>query len=198
MSDLNRIKWMADDESPNCSICKSEWGIINRRHHCRHCGRLVCSSCSPHKVALDSASEGEVSCPVQQRCCSQCFEGLMKNRSALAVDSFLGSGQIGENVEWMSNSSSKICTLCKTAWSVNNWRHHCRHCGRLVCKTCSSRKINTDSLGISVIHGNGNSGPTSERETVVQGQGLGQVAGEGGSDVRCCDECYEVLNKRRY
>ncbi len=39
--------WAADHTRNTCSICNENFGIINRKHHCRCCGRLVCSSCSP-------------------------------------------------------------------------------------------------------------------------------------------------------
>jgi len=39
--------WLPDNTSETCLICGDAFGVINRRHHCRSCGNLVCSSCSP-------------------------------------------------------------------------------------------------------------------------------------------------------
>ncbi|XP_059091061.1 rabankyrin-5-like isoform X1 [Tigriopus californicus] len=36
-------KW---GEGDYCQECNAKFGITTRRHHCRHCGRLVCAKCS--------------------------------------------------------------------------------------------------------------------------------------------------------
>jgi len=43
-----RPPWQEDNQSTNCNNpkCNSAFGtVFNRRHHCRHCGLLFCSSC---------------------------------------------------------------------------------------------------------------------------------------------------------
>lgn len=47
-----REPWEANADVPNCRLCGSEFDAINRRHHCRRCGRLVCDPCSPQRQAL--------------------------------------------------------------------------------------------------------------------------------------------------
>eukprot|EP01137_Pigoraptor_chileana_P003094 Opistho-2@42816 len=42
---LEEPRWMDDMSLNMCSYCKSSFGIFNRRHHCRRCGVLLCSSC---------------------------------------------------------------------------------------------------------------------------------------------------------
>jgi len=41
--------WVPDSASDHCQVCKTLFTAKNRRHHCRHCGRLVCGKCSPSK-----------------------------------------------------------------------------------------------------------------------------------------------------
>ncbi|KAF3481039.1 uncharacterized protein GIQ15_03798 [Arthroderma uncinatum] len=50
-----REHWKADSASPSCDspVCKSFFGIFVRRHHCRHCGHVFCSSHTPHAIPLD-------------------------------------------------------------------------------------------------------------------------------------------------
>jgi FYVE/RhoGEF/PH domain-containing protein 5/6 len=44
--------WTPDKHSSNCLRCFVEFTLINRRHHCRKCGDLVCSRCSQHKMLV--------------------------------------------------------------------------------------------------------------------------------------------------
>uniref|UniRef100_A0AC35TXH5 FYVE-type domain-containing protein n=1 Tax=Rhabditophanes sp. KR3021 TaxID=114890 RepID=A0AC35TXH5_9BILA len=42
-------KW---SEGDNCSDCKTKFTLTMRKHHCRHCGRLVCSKCGDQTMPL--------------------------------------------------------------------------------------------------------------------------------------------------
>ncbi|RKF60224.1 putative fyve zinc finger protein [Erysiphe neolycopersici] len=45
-------RWQLDSEVNVCPICKSRFGFFLRKHHCRRCGRVVCDSCSPHRITI--------------------------------------------------------------------------------------------------------------------------------------------------
>ena len=53
-------RWVADNAYTCCMECEVEFGIFDRRHHCRYCGRLLCNQCS--QDLIDSA-----------RSCRACF-----------------------------------------------------------------------------------------------------------------------------
>jgi FYVE/RhoGEF/PH domain-containing protein 5/6 len=38
--------WIPDAKTANCMRCARAFGWRRRRHHCRLCGRCVCSACS--------------------------------------------------------------------------------------------------------------------------------------------------------
>jgi len=38
--------WIDDCEAISCRICDNEFTVLNRRHHCRACGQIICESCS--------------------------------------------------------------------------------------------------------------------------------------------------------
>lgn len=38
-------KWLPDQMSKMCKICKCKFGLLNRKHHCRVCGDIFCSKC---------------------------------------------------------------------------------------------------------------------------------------------------------
>jgi hypothetical protein len=58
--------WQADDARKDCTICQSEFGFFNRRHHCRMCGFLYCHSCSSKTMPIPH-NNNQV-----ERCCDIC------------------------------------------------------------------------------------------------------------------------------
>lgn len=59
------VPWVPNEASNNCSICSIEFSFIERKHHCRLCGNLICNACSrnlPIKLILES----------DIRACKQC------------------------------------------------------------------------------------------------------------------------------
>ncbi|CAG8716361.1 10670_t:CDS:2, partial [Funneliformis caledonium] len=45
--------WKKDHTAKCCSFCHKKFTILYRRHHCRICGYIFCSSCSSGKTLLD-------------------------------------------------------------------------------------------------------------------------------------------------
>lgn len=45
-------RWQPDAEVTLCPICRTQFSIFARKHHCRKCGRVVCASCSPHRITI--------------------------------------------------------------------------------------------------------------------------------------------------
>lgn len=39
--------WTPDNDAADCEICDVPFSFLRRRHHCRHCGRCICDTCSP-------------------------------------------------------------------------------------------------------------------------------------------------------
>ncbi|KAJ5951656.1 uncharacterized protein N7479_010069 [Penicillium vulpinum] len=50
--DIALPKWQADSEVSECPICGIVFNFWHRKHHCRKCGRVVCASCSPHRITI--------------------------------------------------------------------------------------------------------------------------------------------------
>merc|ERR1712137_11471 len=61
--------WIPDKLLKNCMLCDAKFTTINRRHHCRKCGKLVCGSCSSKKYKLENM--GKVC-----RVCDMCYDIL--------------------------------------------------------------------------------------------------------------------------
>ena len=49
---IKNMKWELDEDVSNCRNCNDEFDILNRRHHCRYCGKIFCNKCSDNKIQL--------------------------------------------------------------------------------------------------------------------------------------------------
>ena len=62
--------WSDGDE---CSKCKTEFGLVQRKHHCRACGNIFCNKCSSKQAIIPKYGiEKEV------RVCDTCYGDLVK------------------------------------------------------------------------------------------------------------------------
>ncbi|KAF2274389.1 FYVE-domain-containing protein [Westerdykella ornata] len=50
--DMPLPRWQPDSEVDSCFVCGRYFTFLNRRHHCRKCGRVVCANCSPHRIYI--------------------------------------------------------------------------------------------------------------------------------------------------
>ncbi|ODV91258.1 hypothetical protein CANCADRAFT_57554 [Tortispora caseinolytica NRRL Y-17796] len=87
--------WQADSDANQCPLCKAPFSFFNRRHHCRHCGRVVCNSCSTSRLVYptviappnDQNSENPQGTVTSNRylmplrTCDQCSASLLLSRS---------------------------------------------------------------------------------------------------------------------
>jgi hypothetical protein len=69
-SDYGGVGWVINEDITACMICHGAFGMFRWAHHCRSCGNLVCSVCSPDNVVIEELSElGPV------RICIMCYWG---------------------------------------------------------------------------------------------------------------------------
>ena len=62
-------RWIPDNEAPECMRChRVKFSTIQRRHHCRKCGFVVCNDCSTHRIVIISQS------PKPLRVCDTCYK----------------------------------------------------------------------------------------------------------------------------
>ncbi|KAL4900905.1 hypothetical protein BDW74DRAFT_160781 [Aspergillus multicolor] len=74
-----REHWKADSASRSCDSpsCRSSFGLFLRRHHCRHCGHVFCSSHTPHMVPLDQEARFHPD-GVPSRACDLCWSAYQR------------------------------------------------------------------------------------------------------------------------
>lgn len=70
-----------DDWSDECQLkdCDTKFSFMNRRHHCRNCGKLICGKCGKYKLA-SRAHKDRVIKPV----CIVCYQNYNSVRPAQA------------------------------------------------------------------------------------------------------------------
>ncbi|KAK6748920.1 hypothetical protein RB195_001502 [Necator americanus] len=63
--------WIPDGEAARCMACgRTQFNLVQRRHHCRACGHVICGSCSTHTYRIDTLNKKPV------RVCDACFTRL--------------------------------------------------------------------------------------------------------------------------
>ncbi|NP_001080011.1 myotubularin related protein 3 homeolog L [Xenopus laevis] len=68
-------RWVPDHVALNCYNCDSTFWLASRKHHCRNCGNVFCSSCCNQKAAVPSQQLFEPS-----RVCKLCYTNLHPSR----------------------------------------------------------------------------------------------------------------------
>lgn len=59
--------WASDSDHKVCFHCNTAFTLVNRRHHCRHCGVVFCGACTSKKVVVERMGFTE---PI--RVCDEC------------------------------------------------------------------------------------------------------------------------------
>uniref|UniRef100_A0A0P4VSQ0 FYVE-type domain-containing protein n=1 Tax=Scylla olivacea TaxID=85551 RepID=A0A0P4VSQ0_SCYOL len=89
--------WVPDGDTNICMHCKkSQFTLINRRHHCRKCGKVVCGPCSSKKVILQHQSSKPL------RVCLSCHDEI----SSAQTQPNDSSGNLNTSLKDRTNDSS--------------------------------------------------------------------------------------------
>ena len=96
--------WINDQCVTMCQICASEFTMINRRHHCRACGMVVCRSCSDRKYALKYNNN------TLERVCNNCYQILTNQQQGVGTplptdDTFIESFESSLELDQANNFS---------------------------------------------------------------------------------------------
>lgn len=69
-------EWVQNTEVTECMCCSNVlFSMFNRRHHCRRCGRVVCSACSKKRMIVHNYGD------ILVRVCLDCFHETFKDQS---------------------------------------------------------------------------------------------------------------------
>ncbi|KAJ4756204.1 1-phosphatidylinositol 3-phosphate 5-kinase [Rhynchospora pubera] len=127
---ISKVFWMPDHSCHMCYDCDSSFNVINRRHHCRMCGKIFCGKCTTNSIpyqSIRSFNGSASSCDDggnykentnRVRVCNFCFnqwENEMTKhtemRGASTCTSTLVSTDTTSNYDEFDDSSEFYCEL---------------------------------------------------------------------------------------
>uniref|UniRef100_A0A8C2TV43 phosphatidylinositol-3,5-bisphosphate 3-phosphatase n=1 Tax=Coturnix japonica TaxID=93934 RepID=A0A8C2TV43_COTJA len=79
--DTEVTRWIPDHLAAHCYGCDSTFWFVSRKHHCRNCGNVFCSSCCNQKVPVPSQQLFEPS-----RVCKSCYSSLHPSSASLDLE----------------------------------------------------------------------------------------------------------------
>ncbi len=98
--------WMPDNLCKHCYSCEAPFTLIRRKHHCRLCGMIFCSTCSAYFVKITLQAPNSVSLPSKgdygtMRTCKMCYDhiserGLGVVMRGATVQTNVGYGEISK------------------------------------------------------------------------------------------------------
>lgn len=77
---LSSPSWVDDADAVRCCRCAAAFTLTRRRHHCRACGKVVCSSCSRGRAVLPV-----IGYETPTRVCDECVKTLPDPGRMLAL-----------------------------------------------------------------------------------------------------------------
>lgn len=76
-----QVGWVLDYEIVYCMICRDlKFDMFHRRHHCRSCGNIVCSECSPYRKKVPELTAYQIELN-GSRTCTLCHMSTPKSVS---------------------------------------------------------------------------------------------------------------------
>ncbi|KAH8246560.1 hypothetical protein KR038_009760 [Drosophila bunnanda] len=99
--------WVPDNMAGQCMQCQQKFTMIKRRHHCRACGKVLCSVCCSQRFHLEFANEPE------SRVCVQCYM-ILSERQATGSSSGAASGSALPPTPMRSPNPNNPMEYCST------------------------------------------------------------------------------------
>eukprot|EP01102_Stenamoeba_stenopodia_P017853 TRINITY_DN645_c0_g5_i1.p1 TRINITY_DN645_c0_g5~~TRINITY_DN645_c0_g5_i1.p1 ORF type:complete len:649 (-),score=164.41 TRINITY_DN645_c0_g5_i1:183-2129(-) len=116
--------WVDDDAVEKCELCDAPFSFFVRKHHCRACGHIFCSTCSAYEMMLQIGPDP----PAMLRACYTCFTSdaqrkttkvSVEDTSLLAQNFLRGTSytfkEALQNVGWRSIQSKSYFLVIDNA-----------------------------------------------------------------------------------
>ncbi|GMK54686.1 hypothetical protein CspeluHIS016_0112720 [Cutaneotrichosporon spelunceum] len=161
------VKWEPDSEVRKCRICAAAFNLSTRKHHCRLCGRIVCSlpPTQPALLAVQQqlfSDDGELPPRTRRDKCSLLLVADWRTGRGEEVD----EGFVG----WMSLDQEKEPVAIRPS------RHHRHRSGSILSDASSATTIDEPQRTIPL--------PQQPQEVQIKG-------------VRVCRECWDIVSRKQ-
>ncbi|CAB9522040.1 Putative 1-phosphatidylinositol-3-phosphate 5-kinase FAB1C [Seminavis robusta] len=110
----SRQHWMPDQLCKHCYLCDTPFTVFRRRHHCRLCGQVFCSSCSSFFVPSQKKGNATL------RTCRVCYEQVAEKGGLLMDGTNNKDGTAGNSTNDTSNASTTTATSDATGTTGNS------------------------------------------------------------------------------
>ncbi|XP_058005132.1 1-phosphatidylinositol-3-phosphate 5-kinase FAB1B isoform X2 [Hevea brasiliensis] len=112
---VSRDFWMPDQSCRVCYECDSQFTIINRRHHCRLCGRVFCAKCTANSVPVPSSDPRTPREELEKiRVCNYCFKQWQQGIATF------DNGTPVPNLDLSSSPSAASLASTKSSGTANS------------------------------------------------------------------------------
>jgi hypothetical protein len=91
LTERKRYIWVKDENITNCQKCNIQFSFLNRKHHCRNCGKIFCYICSSYFIEIPYNSgnlpkkewnylniKDYFNFSEKERSCKECFDNLIE------------------------------------------------------------------------------------------------------------------------
>jgi len=104
--------WKPDSHAEECHLCKKSFSFVNRRHHCRSCGSVICGMCSTHRYLLT-----RIHAKKESRVCDTCWGQLQAIEHDTEGPPSSKTTQDTRKSAMLENSSSSSSIPPSSSWS---------------------------------------------------------------------------------
>lgn len=130
-ADVSRDFWMPDQSCRVCYECDSQFNLINRRHHCRLCGRIFCGKCTTNSIPAPSSCQRN---PWEEwekiRVCNYCYkqweQGITASEKEIQVSdldhSALQSTSSLTSLNSFETANNSTTTVYSIPYSVGSYQ----------------------------------------------------------------------------
>ncbi|KAG9413391.1 hypothetical protein AC1031_012608 [Aphanomyces cochlioides] len=116
---LDESKWVNADTAKYCFVCEKGFNPLRRKHHCRLCGSVVCTSCGIHTTV------GQINRAVNVRVCLRCRVRMKQSQEA------------SRNASALSEGSQHRLSITSHTTHLSDTTTSTAHCS--VCNDCDNR-----------------------------------------------------------
>eukprot|EP01105_Mastigella_eilhardi_P009910 TRINITY_DN2326_c0_g1_i2.p1 TRINITY_DN2326_c0_g1~~TRINITY_DN2326_c0_g1_i2.p1 ORF type:complete len:585 (+),score=132.59 TRINITY_DN2326_c0_g1_i2:201-1757(+) len=106
--------WVPDKFAVRCMICGDFFNVVKRRHHCRNCGKLVCSNCCSKRRPLLGSE-------LPERVCLFCYD-LLELQEQGSIPAFPTAAP-AKKAELTTPNGSPVQCATPPRLQQNRWKH---------------------------------------------------------------------------